>query len=62
MILIKKENKGKFTKYCGGKVTEACIEKGKDSPDPKIRKRATFAANARTWKHKCGGIMYKKKK
>ena len=23
----------------------------KNSPDPKIRKRATFAANVRTWKH-----------
>jgi hypothetical protein len=47
-IHIKPENKGKFTEYCGGKVTTSCIEKGKNSPDPKIRKRATFAANART--------------
>ena len=50
-IKIKKENKGKFTEYCNGKVTEACIQKGKNSKDPKIRKRATFAANARTWNH-----------
>ena len=50
-IRIKKENRGKFTQYCGGNVTDACIQKGKNSPDPKIRKRATFAANARTWKH-----------
>lgn len=48
-IHIKKENKGKFTDYCGGKVTSECIAKGKRSPDPKIRKRATFAANARKW-------------
>lgn len=50
-IRIKKENRGKFTEYCGGNVTDACIQKGKNSPDPKIRKRATFAANARTQKH-----------
>lgn len=48
-IKIKKQNRGKFTDYCGGNVTEACIRKGKNSPDPKIRKRATFAANARKW-------------
>ena len=48
-IKIKKENKGKFTDYCGGKVTEDCIQQGKNSPDPKIRKRATFASNARKW-------------
>lgn len=48
-IHIKKENRGKFTEYCGGTVTQACISKGKNSPDPKIRKRATFAANARKW-------------
>ena len=50
-IKIKKENIGSFTKYCGGNVTEECIRKGKNSPDPKIRKKATFAQNARGWKH-----------
>lgn len=50
-IHIKKQNKGKFTDYCGGKVTDACIQRGKNSPDPKIRRRATFAANARQWNH-----------
>ena len=50
-IHIKKENRGKFTDYCGGKVTSECIQRGKNSSDPKIRKRATFAANARKWKH-----------
>ena len=56
-IHIKKKNRGKFTDYCGGKVTEECIAKGKKSKDPKIRKRATFAANARKWKHENGGII-----
>lgn len=56
-INIKKKNRGKFTDYCGGKVTKECIEKGKRSSDPKIRKRATFADNARKWKHKNGGII-----
>lgn len=56
-INIKKKNKGLFTKYCGGNVTSECIRKGKNSPDPKIRKRATFAANARKWKRKNGGIL-----
>ena len=57
-IHIKKKNRGKFTDYCGGKVTQECIEKGKKSSDPKIRKRATFADNARKWKHKNGGILF----
>ena len=56
-IHIKKENRGKFTDYCGGKVTSECIQRGKNSSDPKIRKRATFAANARKWKHQSGGIL-----
>lgn len=58
-IHIKKENIGKFTDYCGGKVTQECISKGKRSNDPKIRKRATFADNARKWKNKYqkGGQM-----
>lgn len=50
-IHIKEENKGKFTSYCGGTVTSECIAKGKRSPNPAIRKRATFAANARKWNH-----------
>lgn len=48
-IHIKKQNRGKFTEYCGGTVTNECIRKGKNSSDPKIRKRATFAANVRKW-------------
>lgn len=48
-IHIKKANRGKFTDYCGGKVTSECIARGKKSSDPKIRKRATFAQNSRKW-------------
>ena len=56
-IHIKPENKGKFTKYCHGKVTDECIRKAKASGNPTLVKRATFAANARKWKHKDGGIL-----
>ena len=50
-IHIKKENRGKFTDWCGGKVTSECIARGKKSSNPVIRKRATFAANSRKWNH-----------
>lgn len=50
-IEIKKKNRGSFTRYCGGNVTEECIRRGKNSPDPRIRKKATFAKNARSWDH-----------
>lgn len=56
-INIKPENKGKFTEYCGGNVTEECIERGKNSPNPLTRKRATFADNARHWNKQTGGEM-----
>lgn len=56
-IHIKKANRGKFTEYCGGKVTSECIAKGKKSSNPAVRKRATFAANARKWKHAFGGDL-----
>lgn len=48
-IHIKESHKGRFTDYCGGKVTNECIAKGKASKDPKVRKMATFAQNARKW-------------
>lgn len=51
-IHIKKSQRGSFTKYCNGKVTEECIRRGKNSPNPKIRKKATFAANTRSWSKK----------
>lgn len=56
-IHIKKKNRGSFTKWCGGNVTEECIRRGKNSSNPKIRKKATFADNARHFKHKDGGII-----
>ena len=56
-IHIKSSHKGLFTKYCNGKVTSECIARGKSSPNPAIRKRATFAANARKWKHADGGTI-----
>lgn len=58
-IKIKPSHKGLFTAYCHGKVTSACIAKGKKSPNPVIRKRATFADNARHFKHKDGGLIPK---
>ena len=58
-IHIKKKNRGKFTSYCGGNVTSACIAKAKRSGNPTLVKRATFAANARKWKHQQGGIIDK---
>jgi hypothetical protein len=56
-IHIKKKNRGKFTEYCKGEVTQKCIDKAKKSKNPTLRKRATFAENARKWKHQQGGTM-----
>lgn len=56
-IYIKPKNRGKFTKYCHGKVTDECIKKAKASGNPTLVKRATFAQNARHFKHKSGGIL-----
>ena len=56
-IHIKKANRGKFTDYCGGKVTSECIARGKRSKSAAVRKRATFA-NARKWHHAFGGYLY----
>ena len=50
-IHIKKKNRGSFTRWCGGNVTEECIRRGKNSSNPAIRKKATFADNARHFKH-----------
>ena len=62
-IHIKEKNRGKFTEYCGGEVTDKCIQRAKNSKNPKLRKRATFAQNARRWskKEQDGGIMFKTK-
>ena len=55
-IKIKDSKKGSFTKYCKSKghkgVTGKCISEGKKSKSKAIRKKATFAANARKWKKK----------
>lgn len=59
-IHIKKKNRGKFTEYCGGEVTQKCIDKAKKSKNPTLRKRATFADNARKWKHAQGGTLIPK--
>lgn len=56
-IHIKKANRGKFTDYCGGKVTSECIARGKRSKSAAVRKRATFAQNARKFKHAYGGFL-----
>lgn len=56
-IHIKKKNRGKFTEYCGGEVTNECIQKAKRSGNSKLVKRAIFAQNARKWKHAQGGII-----
>ena len=54
-IKIKPENKGKFTatKKATGKSTEELTH----SKNPKTKKRAIFAQNARKWKHKLGGLL-----
>lgn len=40
-----KDTVGTFTEYCKGKVTQDCIERGKNSPNKTIQKRAIFAEN-----------------
>ena len=48
--------KGSFTAYCKKKgykgVTQACIEEGKKSKNPKTRKRAVLAQTFRKMKKK----------
>lgn len=56
-IHIKKENRGKFTDYCGGKVTNECIQRGLNSSNPLTRQRANFARNSRGWSHGDGGEL-----
>ena len=50
-IEIKKSHEGRFTKYCGGKVTNECIEEGLASHSTKINKMAQFALNSRKFNH-----------
>lgn len=58
-IKIKKSRRGLFTEYCGGEVTQECINKAKKSKNPTLRKRATFAQNSRSWSKKyfLGGVI-----
>jgi len=51
----KKHTKGSFTEWCGGKVTNDCIERGLKSKDERIRKRAQLAKNFRDMKKKEAG-------
>jgi len=46
---------GAFTRYCGGKVTEECIQRGLRSPDPKVRARARLARTFRKYSKETGG-------
>ncbi len=54
-IHIKPSHKGLLHKDLGVKsskpIPEAKLEKAKNSSDPAVRKRATFAENAKHWKH-----------
>jgi len=55
-IYIKPSKRGSFTAWCkrrgyGGVVNSRCIAAGKASGNAAIRKKATFAANARKFKH-----------
>jgi hypothetical protein len=54
-IHIKPSRRGSFTKWCGGKVTSECIQRGLRSKNPAIRKKANFARNARKWNKKAEG-------
>lgn len=55
-IRIKKSKRGSLTAICKrqgyGGVTSACIARNKKSKSKAVRKKATFAANARKWKKK----------
>jgi hypothetical protein len=54
-IHIKKSHRGKFTEYL--KRTGKTASEAKHSKDPRVRKMATFALNAKKWKHPDGGII-----
>ena len=46
----KKGTIGAFTDYCGGKVTDRCIERAMNSNNDTLRRRAQFAKNMRNMK------------
>lgn len=55
-IYIKKANRGKLRKAAGvkkgQKIPVSKLQKMKNSKNPKTRKRANFALNARKWNRK----------
>jgi oligoendopeptidase F len=55
-IRIKPSNRGKLRKSAGvkkgQKIPVKDLQRMKHSKNPKTRRRATFALNARKWKHK----------
>jgi oligoendopeptidase F len=55
-IRIKKKNRGKLRKTAkakkGKKIPVSTLRRLKKSKNPKTRRRATFALNARKWKTK----------
>jgi hypothetical protein len=57
-IKIKKSHEGLLHKNtgtpAGQKIPAAKIAAAKNSPDPAVRKRATFAQNAKKWHHRGG--------
>ncbi len=54
-IKIKKSHEGLLHKNtgtpAGKKIPAAKIASARNSPDPAVRKRAVFAANAKKWHH-----------
>jgi len=52
----KKGTEGSFSKYCGGEVTKACIDKAMKSGNPSLVKKANFAKNIKAYK----GASHKK--
>ena len=52
-IYIQPSKRGSFTAACKrwgyNGVTNECIQKGKNSKSPAMRKKATFAESARKW-------------
>ena len=53
---------GSFTEYCGGKVTDECVAKGKKSPEKKTQQRAELAETFREMGGKKKGFNLKQHK
>jgi hypothetical protein len=56
VIEIKKSHEGRFHEWAkvpnGQEIPMSKIKQGERSPDPRVRKEAHFADNARHWNHK----------